>query len=119
MNDVKTRDADGKFLPGTSGNPNGRPLGKKNQITALKQELELAVRDHIRPKRIRQIIDAMCVKAIEGNVGAAKLILDKVLSNATDTEDVSEGKGTFVFQVKNLTLKHDNVIDITPNEEGE
>ena len=121
---VANRDEQGRFVKGESGNPNGRPLGRKNQITALKQELELAVRDNIKPTRIRGILDKMCDLAEEGHVGAAKLVLDKVLSNATDTEDAAQNSGSFVFQVKNLTLKHDSpsegrIIDVTPTKEVE
>jgi hypothetical protein len=59
----------------------------------------------------------MCDQAEAGDVKAAKLILDKVLSNAGESKDEGGSQGgTFVFQVRNLTLKHpdDNVIDVTP-----
>ena len=120
-NEVTERAKDGTFLPGSSGNLNGRPLGRKNKLTQMKQDLEIAVRDHLQPRRIRSIINKMCEEAENGSVGAAKLILDKVLSNARDGEDAAESSGTFVFQVKNLTLKHDDenpIIDITPDKEG-
>jgi len=96
----------GRWLPGQSGNPAGRPKGSKNHLVELKQQLEIAVRDHLQPVRLRQILDKMIDMAVEGHVGAAKLVLDKVLSNAKDTEDSAETGGTFIFQVKNLTLKH-------------
>ncbi len=112
------------FKKGESGNPRGRPRGKKSQITMLKQDLEIAVRDGLAPGKIRKIVDAMVDKAIEGNVGAARLILDKTLSNAKEAEEAQEGGQSLVFQVRNLTLKHDEseeaqVIDVTPIREDD
>lgn len=111
----------GMWLPGQSGNPAGRPRGSKNRLVELKRELELAVRDNLNPKVIRGILERMAEMALAGDVKAAKLILDKVLTNASEGEEEGTQQGTFVFQVKNLTLKHDAalgsvhpVIDVTP-----
>lgn len=114
----------GMWLPGQSGNPAGRPKGRKNHLTELKQELEIAVRDNLNPKVVRGILQRLAEMALAGNVKAAKIILDKVLTNASDAGEEQEQKGHFVFQVKNLTLKHDGnsatvsverpIIDITP-----
>jgi hypothetical protein len=105
------------WKPGKSGNPAGKPPGK-HKITQLKQELEIAVRDHLQPGAIIAIIDKMVSQAKQGDVRAAKLIIDKVLSNAGETEDGTESGGsTFVFQVKNLTLKHDEPANPTIDAE--
>jgi len=116
----------GMWQPGQSGNPAGRPPGAKGKLTALKRELEIAVRDNLNPKIIRAILQRMAEQALAGDVKAAKLILDKVLTNASDGEEENKGTGTFVFQIKNLTLKHDSntgdvsvgrpIIDIPPQE---
>lgn len=34
-----------KYLKGTSGNPNGRPVGSVNKVNALKKELQLLLGD--------------------------------------------------------------------------
>lgn len=99
-------DKTGQWQPGQSGNPNGRPKGRKNHLTELKRELEIAVRDNLNPKHIRGILDVMVAQAMSGDVKAAKLVLDKVLSNAGEGEEIQEAGNMFVFQVKNLTLKH-------------
>ena len=115
--EVTTRGDDGRFLPGVSGNPNGRPKGKKNQITDLKQDLEIALRKHVDPEQIKNIINKMVEVAANGNVGAAKLILDKVLSNARETDDVQDAAGGWTFVIKNVTVQHeakpdhDDVVD--------
>lgn len=109
------------YKPGQSGNPSGRPKGKKNEITELKQNLEIAVRNSVSPQDVIDIVQAMVAEAKAGKVGAAKVILDKTISNVKETEDTQSGDGrTFVFEVKNLTLKSDpipdDVIDVTPQE---
>lgn len=46
----------------------------------------------------------MYLEALAGSVGAAKLILDKTISNAkTETED-QDGPGTVKIVIENMTL---------------
>lgn len=99
-----TRNPDGTFPAGVSGNPRGRPPSKRNQITDLKQDLEIAIRRGVRPAQIQSIVDKMVELAQEGSVGAAKLILDKTVSNAKDVEEVkNEGGGVRVI-IENVTV---------------
>ena len=58
-----------KWAPGQSGNPNGRPRGS-GQVGALRKQIE----DHV-----PEIITAMVAKATEGDAGAARLLLERVL----------------------------------------
>lgn len=114
----------GMWKPGQSGNPAGRPKGSKNHIVELQRQLEIAVRDNLNPSVIKGILERVAEEALAGNMKAAKLILDKVLSNAsTGGEEEQDRGGTFIFQVKNLTLKHPDaertVIDVTPQEQQE
>lgn len=98
----------------------GRPKGKKNQITNLKQDLEIAIRENMSPERVKAVVDAMFAAALEGNVGAGKLILDKVLSNAREAEDEKEANTglKIIIERANLDiLQHNsNVIDVTAEE---
>ncbi len=122
MTALVERNDDGTFPVGTSGNPNGRPKGRKNAITVLKQDLELAVREQIKPARIKRILDKMCDMAEEGNVAAGKLILDKALSNAHDGEDTTVGNSGYTFVIKNVLIQKpkesdDSIINVTPEPE--
>lgn len=112
MGDVARNDS-GQFQKGVSGNPSGRPKNVKNEITELKQDLELAVRQHVSVDQIKNIVDAMVTKAEKGSVQAAKLILDKTISNAKETEDVTETQGGIQVIVKNATLR------VEPERESE
>ncbi len=98
------RTPDGQFAKGVSGNPAGRPVGRKSEIVALKQDLENAIRKRVDPRKIQRIVDKLVNKAMNGNLQAAKLILDKVLSNAGETEEVSAGKGGIRIIVENATF---------------
>lgn len=97
------RSPDGKFLPGKSGNPRGRPKGTKNRITELREEMELALREGLNPDVLKAVLASMVTEALEGNVTAAKLILDKVMENAKSREDVTEENPEIIININNLT----------------
>lgn len=98
------RNPDGTFPTGVSGNPKGRPPSKRNQITNLKQDLEIAIRQNVRPAQIQAIVDKMVELAQDGSVGAAKLILDKTVSNAKDIEEVKADGGGVRVIIENVTV---------------
>ncbi len=99
------RDELGRFPAGTSGNPAGRPKGTKNHIVELKHKLEIAVRESLPTSKVVAIINKMAEMALEGNVQAAKLILDKAVSNARDIEDNESKNGnTLVVRIENATV---------------
>ena len=117
---LENRNPDGTFVKGVSGNPNGRPKGRKNHITELKQDLEIAVRENMSPARVKAVVDAMFQAALEGNVGAGKLILDKVLSNAKEAEDERESSGGLKIIIEHANLdvlqQHQTVIESQAEE---
>lgn len=61
---------DGKFKPGQSGNPSGRAQGSKNKRTLVAEVLEQGVEDVAR---------AMLTEAKNGDVAAAKLVLERIV----------------------------------------
>ena len=85
--DVAVRDDKGRFVPGQSGNPNGRQKGLKNYITHERLMLEAALRDYVghpdQAQKLIQGIDRVLSIAIEGEdnhaLGAMKLLLDRVM----------------------------------------
>ena len=103
--EVTTRNNKGQFVKGVSGNPNGRPLGVKNRIVRQKLELEAAVREHVSPKQIRQLIQVMMAEALEGNTAAGKYILDKFISNASVEDEKDAAENGIQVVVKNATFK--------------
>ena len=58
------------WKPGQSGNPNGRPAG-----TGEVGKLRAAI-----AKRVPDLLDAMLAKALDGDVGAARLLLERAIA---------------------------------------
>ena len=94
----------GQFLPGQSGNPKGRPPGRRAQIDVLKQDLEIAVRKGLRADRVVKIIEKMADLAEEGNVRAAKLILSLAVSPAGAHGEAGDNQGGITIRIENATF---------------
>ena len=103
--ELQVRNPDGTFIAGVSGNPAGRPKGKKNVITELKQDLEIAIRQNLSKENVEAVVASMLAEALNGNVGAGKLILDKVMSNAKDLDDAQDHSGGLRIVIENATVE--------------
>lgn len=101
---VAARDSAGRFVKGSTGNPMGRPKGRKNHLVQLKQDLEIAVRENVTAKDVSKILKKMVEMAKEGDKGAAKLILDRMISPARVDEDGNENLGGIKVVVENATF---------------
>src|SRR5260221_13899101 len=65
------RDANGRFIPGQSGNPAGKRPGTRNRATVLRE----ALRDGEEAATARVVID----KALSGNQVAARFVVDRLM----------------------------------------
>ena len=84
------RDAEGKFLPGQSGNARGRPKGSKNRVTLLKLMAEEAVREG-GTKDMLKVAQLIIEQALEGDARSQKLVWEAIMSKGT-ADDKSQGK---------------------------
>lgn len=81
------RDEKGRFVPGQSGNPEGKARGLKNYISHERMMLEAALRDYVadpaQSNKLLSGIDRVLNIALEGDdknaLSAMKLLLDRVM----------------------------------------
>lgn len=114
----------GQFPKGASGNPAGRPKNRKNKLIELQQDLEIAVREHLSVERVKRIVNRVAEMAEGGHIGAAKLIFDKIIANARDSDNDNNDGRTVVFRIENATFAAQQdktqtpieVIDVTPED---
>src|SRR6185312_4159006 len=67
---MPTRDADGRFVPGQSGNPAGKKPGTRNRATVLRE----ALADGEETAAARIVID----RALAGDAVAARFIVERL-----------------------------------------
>lgn len=100
---LTTRDEKGRFVTGVSGNPDGRPAGSKNRSVLLRQQLDVALLDEIiSDGEFIKVLEAMLLKAKQGDVQAAKLIL-KDIAGIRDDSKKSNGPKTVNVLIENYT----------------
>lgn len=86
-NELVERDDKGRFVPGQSGNPEGKAKGLKNYITNERLMLESALRDYVghpdQAKKLLEGIDRVLTIANGADdknaISAMKLLLDRVM----------------------------------------
>lgn len=103
----------GRFVAGTSGNPAGRPVGSKNRVTNLKNEMEEYLRQGADKDKLKKVLEKMVELASEGSVGAAKLVMDKFMSGAATGDEANSGNREVRVVIENLSGRAD-VKDATP-----
>jgi hypothetical protein len=74
-----------QFVAGNSGNPSGRPKGSKNQITLLRQSLELQLREAAAPNMAAVMQKAVDL-ALEGDRSMIKLLIELHVSKQNSEE---------------------------------
>ena len=66
------------FQKGQVANPAGRGKGNKNKMTIFKEAMLQGAED-IFVKNIEKITEVVCSKAVEGDLMAAKMVLDRLV----------------------------------------
>ena len=97
--DVAARDASGRFEPGNSANPSGRPKGSKNKTTKLREELL----GPILPEAVEKLHES--VKA--GERWAVEMTISYSLPKPKpiDTEEMAEFEER-LDQLENMARTH-------------
>lgn len=103
----------GRIKPGEVLNPNGRPKGSKNKVTALKLALEQALREDA-ADHMRDVLMKAIHMAKNGHPGMIKLLLELHMSKSGDVDDrIADDKIT--ININSMDGKP--AINITPTEE--
>lgn len=116
-NQLKRKD-NGTFPKGVSGNPAGRPKGRKNEITLLKQELEHALRTRAAPE-VGAVLDKAIELALEGHPGMIKLLLELHMSKGS-TDEKAKAADRVAIQINSAPSapQKTEIIDVTPEEDS-
>jgi hypothetical protein len=110
--DTAARDANGRFLPGQSGNPAGKKPGTRNRATVLRA----ALADGEDTAAARIVID----KALAGDAVAARFIVDRLTPRPRGREialALPDGAtAADVLRCSNATIAAMAAGEITPDE---
>ena len=100
----------GTWKAGVSGNPNGRPKGSKNQITLLKESLELQLREQ-GANFMPQILQTAIELALEGDRTMLKLLLELHMTKG-GTGDVKAGQEKVTINISGPERALKDVIEV-------
>jgi len=117
--DKKTQE-ETQFKKGKSGNKRGRPKGAKNKKTEL-QEALVTKSSELMVTNLNKIVDVVCQKAAEGDLTAAKMVLDRLIPVKKAVEinagkDLSSG---IVINIEKLTANPHVARDEETTVDGE
>lgn len=81
------RDEKGRFVPGVSGNPKGRPPKEHSLTDAVREFFDA------NPEKKHELVKSVVNRAVRGDVTAAKLVweyMDGKATQRTEIKDVTE-----------------------------
>jgi len=97
-------------------NLKGRPKGVQNKTTLFKQAMQEGFEKKLQTD-FKRVLDAVVTKAIEGDMAAAKMLLDRVIptSKAIDLDDLAKSKG-LTISINVGSLEEARNVSVTPLE---
>lgn len=101
------------FEKGKSGNPKGRPVGRKSKSVLIRDQLINALE-----KDAVEVVKAIVKKALEGDMQAAKIIMDRLIPQQKAIMPGEEGMRQPVVNIVigNIDENKSKVIDVTPTD---
>lgn len=95
------RDEQGRFIPGVSGNPDGRPpLTEEEKIVKKAQKELISEYKEKLAEALPLISPVLIAKAMEGDMQAIKEVNDRVMGKAEAKTDITSGGEKLPILVK-------------------
>lgn len=105
------RDDKGRFLPGVSGNPNGKPKGARHMSTLLEEAIRKVAED-TGTSEDQAIVRALIEKAKAGDIRAITEVWDRLEGKPKQQTDITSGGDKIVFVTPEIANKYNiNVAD--------
>lgn len=126
-NTGENRDENGRFNPGISGNPSGRPKGSVSIRDSVRQEL-VKVPEGEKETYLELLVKQILTKAIKGDSQTLRLIWEQLEGRAKQSTEIDESRPSPTpILVKFLDAKSNNnempifggLSCSRPNHEGE
>jgi Family of unknown function (DUF5681) len=109
---IPAKPINGRYLPGQSGNPAGRPKGAKNKVTLMKLALEGELRTQLGPA-MAEVLAVAITKAKQGNESMIKLLVDKTIPTTKAQDDEANESPKINIQIGRLPDRGDEAPIIT------
>lgn len=106
------RDESGRFLPGISGNPAGKPKGIKHMSTLLGEAIRKVAEDEAEPQDVL-IVKALLSKAKSGDISAIREVWDRLEGKPQQSTDITSDGEKIQTGVVILPSKNENTLETT------
>lgn len=112
-----TRDDKGRFLPGVSGNPEGKPVGLRSRATQIKEFIEHANSEMLMDSAQDIMAEAIHL-AKHGNEAMIKLLLGDMLKHVRTEETQKGDSGAIQVNISLMKDVQGEVINQESNEDN-
>lgn len=110
---AKNRDKTGKFVPGKSGNPNGRPPKGHSVTDAIKAIMDA------NPDAKQDLAQRVLTMALAGDIKAITLIwhyMDGMPTQRVESKDVTEEESPELHLLRSILSKHERTRQPIPGK---
>lgn len=116
--DKPTTAISGPYKKGQSGNLKGRPKGAKSKKTLLQEVLINDAQD-IMVKHFPKIVEAVVERAKQGDMVAARMVMDRLIPAKKAVEVTGKGGGDFGIKIIVEQIKQEAIHAIEADDESD
>lgn len=111
---AENRDTTGKFVPGKSGNPNGRPKKEHSVTDAIRAVMDA------QPDTKQKLADRVLTMALAGDIKAITLIwhyMDGMPTQRVESKDVTDEESPELRTLRAILSKHERTREPVPGKQ--